>query len=99
MIAFGDSITHVNTKHRSTLRAIFARPTPATIRFDSLEKLVVALHGEVIEGAGSRVGFALNGLTAFFHRPHPGREAKRYAVREFAEFLVSSGTAEKGLGQ
>ena len=99
MIAFNDSIRHVNTKHRSILRAIYPRPTPATIRFDSLEKLVVALGGEVLEGAGSRVGFALNGVTAVFHRPHPGREAKRYAVREFSEFLASSGITEKGLGQ
>ena len=53
------------------------------------EALIVSLGGEIHGGAGSRVAFELKGRRAYLHRPHPGREAKRYQVEEVREFLRS----------
>lgn len=77
----------MNVKHRRTLTALFAVPTRRNIRFADIEVLIVALGGEVREGAGSRVVFELRGTRAYLHRPHPGREAKRYQVEEIRNFL------------
>ena len=51
----------------------------------------MALDAQIIEGNGSRVAFVLQGKRADFHRPHPGKEAKRYQVRAMREFLESAG--------
>jgi hypothetical protein len=74
-------------KHGRTLAAVFAVPTRHNIRFADIEALIVALGGEVRAGAGSRVVLELHGGRAYLHRPHPGREAKRYQVEEVREFL------------
>jgi hypothetical protein len=47
--------------------------------------------GEVVEGDGSRVKFALNGIQFFAHRPHPNKEAKKYQINDFREFLERAG--------
>ena len=59
------------------------------MRFADIAALIVSLGGEVREGAGSRVAFELNGKRVYLHRPHPGREAKRYQVEEVRELLRS----------
>ncbi len=81
----------VNTKHRKTLRAIFARPTSASIVFADIEALVIALGGEVHEREGSRVRIVLGAEQWRCHRPHPGKEAKRYQVEEMREILERAG--------
>ena len=77
----------INTKHRKTLVAIFARPTSASIVFADIEALVKALGGSVSEREGSRVRIELNGEQWRCHRPHPGKESKRYQVEEARELL------------
>jgi hypothetical protein len=77
----------VRTKHRRILEAIFAVPTRGGILFSDIEALVVALGGDVREGAGSRVVFELKGSRQYLHRPHPGKEAKRYQVEELRQWL------------
>jgi hypothetical protein len=74
-------------KHRKTLEALFATPTRASINFSDIERLIVALGGEVRTGSGSRVALELKGKRIYLHRPHPGREAKKYQVEEVREFL------------
>jgi hypothetical protein len=81
----------VNTKQRKTLRAIFARPTSSSIVFSDIEALIVALGGEVHEREGSRVKILLRGEQWRCHRPHPGKEAKRYQVEEARELLERVG--------
>jgi hypothetical protein len=81
----------VNTKHRKTLRAIFTQPTSASIIFADIEALIVALGGEVHEREGSRVKIVLRGEQWRCHRPHPGKEAKRYQVEEARELLERVG--------
>jgi hypothetical protein len=81
----------VNTKHRKTLAAIFARPTSASIVFADIEALIKALGGFVSEREGSRVKIELNGEQWRCHRRHPGKEAKRYQVEEARELLERAG--------
>ena len=87
MIAKFAIIFSVKAKHRKTLAAIFAKPTRANIIFADIEALFVALGGEVVEGAGSRITMELNDSRAHFHRPHPSKEAKKYQVENAREFL------------
>lgn len=73
------------------MEAIFSHPTPGTLEWRRIEALFVALEAQVIEGDGSRVAFILNGEKGDFHRPHPGKEAKRYQVRNARDFLIRAG--------
>jgi hypothetical protein len=86
-----DNLIAMNSRHRKTLAALFEEPVPATLEWRRIEALFLALGAEMAEGGGSRVAFVLNGRRADFHRPHPGKEAKRYQVRAAREFLESSG--------
>jgi hypothetical protein len=81
----------MNTKNRKTLAATFARPTSASIVFADLESLIKSLGGTVVEREGSRIRIELNGEVWRCHRPHPGKEAKRYQVEEARELLQRAG--------
>lgn len=81
----------MNSKQRSTLEAIFSKPTPASLEWVRIESLFVAAGAKVVEGNGSRVRFELNGVIATFHRPHPDKEAKPYQVRDARAFLEKAG--------
>jgi hypothetical protein len=77
----------MKAKHRRTLEAIFATPTRAGIVFSDIEALLISIGGDVREGEGSRVAFELKGSRRYLHRPHPGKEAKKYQVEELREWL------------
>lgn len=79
----------MKTKHRRTLEAIFAKPTRAGLVFSDIEALLTAIGGKVREGEGSRVVFELKGNRRYLHRPHPGKEAKKYQVEELREWFSS----------
>jgi len=81
----------VNTKHRKTLRAVFTKPTSPSIVFSDIEALLVALGGQVHEREGSRVKISIKGEQWRCHRPHPGKEAKRYQIEEIRELLERIG--------
>jgi HicA toxin of bacterial toxin-antitoxin, len=81
----------MRNKPADTLRTIFERPTPTTIIFADIEALVAALGGDVREGAGSRVAFELGGLRKYLHRPHPGKEARRYQVEDLRTWFRKLG--------
>ena len=78
----------MEAKHRETLSAIFTKPTKANIKFSDIESLVKALGGVIREGDGSRVVLELSGTKEYAHRPHPGKEAKRYMVEKIREWLT-----------
>jgi len=84
-------IASMNTKHRKTLESIFAKPTLGSISFASIESLMVALGGKLIEREGSRIQIVLGDEQWRAHRPHPGKEAKRYQVEEARELLTRTG--------
>lgn len=81
----------MNAKQRKTLQSIFARPTLATIVFADIELLIRALGGTISEREGSRISVDLKGEQWRCHRPHPGKEAKRYQVEEARELLQRAG--------
>ena len=81
----------MNQKQKATLEAIFSRPTRADIRWTAIESLILALGGEIMERAGSRVAARLNGVTAVFHRPHPRPETKKGAIDAVRQFLTNAG--------
>ncbi len=84
-------IAIMNSKHIKTLNAIFSKPVVSNIKFSDIEALVIALGGEVREGDGSRVALLLGGGVKHAHRPHPGKEAKQYQVKEIKEWLMAVG--------
>ncbi|PJC14719.1 MAG: type II toxin-antitoxin system HicA family toxin [Comamonadaceae bacterium CG_4_9_14_0_8_um_filter_57_21] len=45
-------------------------------------------------GEGSRVSLHLNGGVKHAHRPHPGKEAKRYQIKEIGEWLKAAGVKQ-----
>jgi hypothetical protein len=77
--------------HRKTLEVIFRQPIPANLEWRRIESLFLAIGAKVIEGSGSRVRFALNGVVSTLHRPHPQKEAKPYQVRDAKDFLEKVG--------
>jgi HicA toxin of bacterial toxin-antitoxin, len=81
----------MNSRHRKTLEAVFAEPTKTNIAWADIEALLISVGCKVLEGSGSRVRFEFSGLIAFFHRPHPRKEAIRYQVKEAKEFLTELG--------
>jgi len=81
----------VNAKHKKTLAAFFARPASPPIVFADIEALVKALGGSVHEREGSRVKMLLGEHEWRCHRPHPGKEARRYRVEEVRELLDRAG--------
>ena len=56
-----------------------------------IEALIKALGGSVSERDGSRVRIELNGEQWRCHRPHPGKEAKRYQVEEARQLFERAG--------
>lgn len=81
----------MNSKHKKTLKAVFADPVSPAIEWADIEHLLIAVGCEVIEGSGSRVRFVKDGLLENFHRPHPDKEAKRYQVRIARDYLIKLG--------
>ena len=82
------SIVSMNSKHRKTLAAIFSDPVSGNLPWEQIEALLVTLGCAVVEGNGSSVMFEKDGRRAYFHRPHPQREALIYRVKATREFLI-----------
>ncbi|WP_322364634.1 type II toxin-antitoxin system HicA family toxin [Pseudomonas sp. Teo4] len=83
----------MNTRYRKISEAIFRTPTTASLAFSEIEALVLYLGGQVHERQGSRVKLVLRGQLWRCHRPHPGKEAKRYQIEEAREFLLRAGVS------
>lgn len=81
----------MNSAHRKTLAAVFADPVNGALEWRRIEALLVAVGCTRVEGSGSSVTFERGGLKVFFHRPHPGKEALRYRVRDARTFLMAIG--------
>jgi hypothetical protein len=77
----------MNRKNQKTLDRIIEKPERSDIPWTDIERLVIALGGEISEGRGSRVRIYLNGVRAVFHRPHPKRVTDKGAVSSMRRFL------------
>jgi len=78
----------MKAKHTKALHSIFALPTKVSIAFAEIEALLIALGAERTEREGSRVKFRLRDIEWHAHRPHPGKEAKKYQVEQVREMLT-----------
>ena len=78
-------------KHQRTLERIFKDPVQASIAWQDIEAMFIALDADVEEGAGSRVILELNSVVAVFHRPHPRKETDKGAVKSVRQFLREAG--------
>lgn len=81
----------MNSKQAKTLKAIFGAPTPVNVEWAAIERLLVSVGCEIVEGSGSRVTFIYQGPVESFHQPHLAKEAKRYQLRQAKDFLVRIG--------
>lgn len=81
----------MNSAHRKTLAAIFAEPANGALEWSRIESLLLAIGCRRVEGSGSSVTLEKDGAKVFFHRPHPGKEALRYRVKDAREFLQRIG--------
>lgn len=81
----------MKSKHRKTLEAIFKRPTLGGIAFSDIEASVESLGGDVREEESSRIAFELSSRREYMHRPHPGKEAKKYQVEAIRQWLTDLG--------
>ena len=91
MISYYDIISLVSSKHRKTLKAIFAEPVNGNIEWRKIEALFLSLGAVRTERAGSAVSFVLNEVRVDFRRPHPDKEALRYRVKDARKFLEQAG--------
>lgn len=80
-------------KHAKTLAAIFARPTPANIRWTDIEALLLFLGAARSEREGSRIAFVWNQQVQVFHRPHPSPATDKGAVANVRKWLESNGVS------
>lgn len=81
----------MNARHRNILSALFASPVPRSLACRDVESLLRALGCEKTEGEGSGVAYGRDGKSVAFHRPHPGKEMKRYQIKEIRGFLEDIG--------
>ena len=83
------------SKHVRCLVAVFEKPTRANLVWAEVEQMLRFFGAEIEERAGSAIAIELNGEVAVFHRPHPQKEAKRYAIRALCDFLTLAGLTPK----
>ncbi len=81
----------LNKKQQKILVAVFDRPTRANIAWADVEKLVIALGGEIQNKGGSVVCILLRDQPRIFHRPHPQKEASKPAIEAMRKFLTNLG--------
>jgi hypothetical protein len=84
----------VRTRHRKTLRGIFAKSDRKNIKWDDFVGLLIELGADVTEKGGSMVGVRFKSRYAVFHRPHPGNEIYPTDLKRIRRFLLESGMVE-----
>ena len=80
----------LSSTHIKTYRQIVADPVNGNIPWRKIEAMLEALGARIIEGRGSRITVLLQGVRRDFHRPHPGKEALRYRVRDVRDLLAEA---------
>lgn len=91
MILYISIMVKLSGKHRKTLEAIYETPAKSNIPWGEIEGLLTALGAQVSEGRGARIRVALKGVRAVFHRPHPGKETDKGALKSVKRFLSEAG--------
>lgn len=77
----------MNRKQSKTLSDIYEKPTRCDVSWRDVESLFRAIGSDVVKGEGSRISIVFNKRILNIHKPHPGREMKKYAVEKVRDFL------------
>lgn len=77
----------MNSKQRKTLEQLFDSPVRNNIEWRDVERLIVGVGGEVLQGGGSRVRILVGKQSLNIHTPHPRKELKPYQVRAIRQLL------------
>ena len=78
----------MNRKHLRIVEKIFKG---GGVKWSEAESLLAALGAQMSEGRGSRKRCNLNGVKLVLHKPHPGNELDRGAVKSLKKYLVRTG--------
>lgn len=89
----------MNSKQRKTMEAVLRDPVSRTLVWTDVESMLVSLGCTLTEGAGSRVRFTYGTHVYATHRPHPGKEAKPYMIRDVRAFLTLTGLSPQPTGK
>lgn len=81
----------MRAKHRRTLKAIFAHPVAANLRWGDIESLLRAAGADIEQREGSRIAVIWHGEVNIFHRPHPAPTAGKAALRALRRILERHG--------
>ena len=81
----------MNAKQKKTLENIFHNPIKSSVLWSDIENLFKACGAHIENGSGSRVCILLNGVAAVFHKPHPGKETDKGALKSVRHFLENAG--------
>jgi hypothetical protein len=85
----------MNSRNRKTLEDVFSQPTKKNVKWSDIEDLPISLRAKIKQGRGSRIRLEImlekGELTLTAHRPHPGKEAKEYQVKDVRGFLEALG--------
>jgi len=91
MILYFDTMIKLGKKHQRTLDSIFVSPVRSNVKWNDIEKMLIALGAVISEGRGSRVRVYLNKVRAVFHRPHPQEETDKGALKSMRRYLKETG--------
>lgn len=78
-------------KYQKTLASFFDSPVRSNVKWDDIEKLLIALGAEITEGRGTRVRIYLNKVRAVFHRPQSQKETDKGTLKSMRRYLKETG--------
>lgn len=81
----------MRTRHEKTLRLVFSRPAPASLKWPDVLALLTSLGAAITEAEGSRVTIVLFEQVRVMHRPHPSPELDKGAVTSLRKWLEENG--------
>jgi hypothetical protein len=87
-------MTPLSGKHQRTLEQIFVSPPSGTIRYEDVKSLLKFLgtnFSEKGKTSGSRICVTVRGRKLLLHKPHPGNELDKGAVKSLKRALEELG--------
>ena len=81
----------LNNKQKKTLEKLQTKPVLNNIKFNEVDKLLIALNCKRAESKGSAIIFSLDGKHLSIHKPHPNNEILKYVVKNIQGFLKETG--------
>ena len=82
-------INQLSRKSQATLKRVMQKPVSGTIRWKSIEAMLVEMGAKIEEREGSRINVVFMDLkeARIFHRPHPSPDTDKGAVAALAKWM------------